>query len=80
LTVHGAAGTFASLRAADAAESGNRSGEPWESCKANWTHLVVRSGKPTGCAGGEVRAAPKPNERHLPPGNRDGGVLVARST
>ena len=31
--------------------------------KANWAHLVVRSGSATGCAGGEARDAPKPNER-----------------
>lgn len=51
------------LRAAGAAESGNRSGDPWESRKADWAHLVVRLGKPTSCAAGEVREAPKPNER-----------------
>lgn len=64
---------FTLLRAAGAAESGNRSGDPWESCKANWAHLVVRSGKLTGCAGGEARDTPKPNERVLPPGNQDSG-------
>src|SRR5262245_63274799 len=51
------------LRGAGTAESGNRNGAPWESRKANWAHLVVRSGRPTGCAGGEARKAPKPNER-----------------
>jgi hypothetical protein len=30
---------------------------------ANWAHLVVRLGRPTSCAGGEARDAPKPNER-----------------
>ena len=58
-----AADTFALLRAAGAAESGNRSGDPWESRKANWAHLVVRLGRPTSCAGGEAWDAPKPNER-----------------
>src|SRR2546427_6953236 len=57
-----------------AVESGNRSGAPWESRKANWAHLVVRSGRPTGCAIGEARDAPKPNERGYRIGNRDGGV------
>jgi len=51
------------LRAAGAAESGNRSRDPWESRKADWAHLLVRLGKPTSCAGGEAREAPKPNER-----------------
>ena len=49
-------------------------GAPWESRKANWAHLVVRSGRPTGCAIGEARKAPKPNERGYRLGNRDGGV------
>ena len=70
---------FASLRAAEVAESVNRSGEPWESRKADWAHLVVRLGKLTSCAAGEAREAPKPNERHLPLGNRDSckGLLGA---
>ena len=38
-------------------------GDPWESRKANWAHLGVRSGRLTGCAFGEARDAPKPNER-----------------
>jgi hypothetical protein len=48
------AGKLSSIRT----ESGNRSGDPWESRKANWAHLVVRSGSATGCAGGEARDAP----------------------
>ncbi|MGZ8606003.1 MAG: GNAT family N-acetyltransferase [Actinomycetota bacterium] len=63
LTPRRSADTFRSLRAAGAAESGNRSRDPWESRKANWAHLLVRLGRPTSCAGGEARAAPKPNER-----------------
>ena len=66
------AGTFRSLRAAGAAESGNRGRGPWESRKANWAHLLVRLGQLTSCAGGEAREAPKPNERVLRPGNQDG--------
>jgi hypothetical protein len=67
-----AAGTFRSLRAAGAAESGNRGRDPWESRKADWAHLLVRLGQLTSCAGGEAREAPKPNERVLRPGNQDG--------
>src|SRR4029453_3885116 len=67
-----AAGTFRSLRAAGAAESGNRGRDPWESRKANWAHLLVRLGQLTSCAGGEARGGPKPNERVLRPGNQDG--------
>ncbi len=66
------AGTFRSLRAAGAAESGNRGRDPWESRKADWAHLLVRLGQLTSCAGGEAREAPKPNERVLRPGNQDG--------
>jgi len=56
------------------------SGDPWESRKANWAHLVVRSGELPGCAGGEARDAPKPNERVYRQGNRDGGTEVARGS
>ena len=44
-------------------EQGKRRQSPWESRKADWAHLVVRLGRPTSCAGGEAREAPKPNER-----------------
>jgi HAE1 family hydrophobic/amphiphilic exporter-1 len=52
-TVDEFAQTILAQRAAGAAESGNRSRDPWESRKANWAHLLVRLGKPTSCAGGK---------------------------
>jgi len=51
------------LRAAGAAESGNRSRDPWESRKADWAHFARRLGSATSRLVGEAREAPKPNER-----------------
>jgi len=38
-------------------------GTPGKAVRRTGRTWVVRSGRPTGCAFGEVRDAPKPNER-----------------